>query len=84
MPDIMRLASVLVCPVAHHEAVGELSHELGISRAKAFEKVEETLEQVFNRRHYPEGGYGAARVTMCRIMKARKFQNNQLSLFENR
>jgi hypothetical protein len=86
MPEVIALVDVLVCPRAHHAAVLELAHDMGITRAAAFEMVEEKLEAVFKRRHYQE--HGAARVSMCRIFKKdreralAKIEKKQLSLFK--
>ena len=85
-PDIRQMVELLTCPMAHRSKVLAIAGDQNISYAKAFEKVEDGLEKSIGKRHYPEGGYGAARVSVCRIMKRErlKIQSIQLSLFDNK
>ncbi len=84
-PTIETLRTIfglLTEPMAHREKVLEIAGENNVSYSKAFEFVEDELERVTGKRHYPEGGYGAARVSVCRIMKRErcKIETTQLSL----
>jgi hypothetical protein len=71
-------ARLLHCERSFHAAVMEEATN-GISYAQAYERVENTLEQVTGRRHYAE--YGCYRVIKHRL-QSRKNETNQLTLFK--
>jgi hypothetical protein len=71
-------ARLLHCERSFHAAVMEEATNGG-SYAQAYERVENTLEQVTGRRHYSE--YGSYRVIKHRL-QSRKIETNQLTLFK--
>lgn len=78
-------ARLLECERSFHERV-QLEAQKGISYARAYENVENELEQTTGRRHY--AGYECYRVIKWRIQhpeqyaEIRKKDKNQLTLFK--